>query len=141
MVSNYIPMYIPIYVGTCTQTPIIYHIVRNYKLFGLSKEQIHRWLFIHMYSCIYCARRLLNVQLLYRKGFPDQGDQMGRIFAFCAIVCFGQIFFESSPKFRRFFHCKSYVLILTENWAIFGNFSQTHLVTLFRHHSSEFVMK
>jgi hypothetical protein len=43
----------------------------------------------------------------------EQGDQIGRIFAFWVIVFFGQLFenFQSSANFRAFFHGSIYVII------------------------------
>jgi hypothetical protein len=65
-----------------------------------------------------------------------QGDQIGRIFAYWAIVFFGQ-FFENyrrgTNSWATFFHGKSNALILTkiELGLHFGRFfSQAHLVTL-----------
>jgi hypothetical protein len=48
----------------------------------------------------------------------NQSDQIGRIFAQCAIVCFGQFFknYTSSPKlWATLFQRIDYVLILTKN--------------------------
>jgi hypothetical protein len=67
----------------------------------------------------------------------QQGDQIGRIFAYWAIVYFGQ-FFENKrtipplPKDNFFPLGKSYVLILPKNefGYILGNFIQTDLVTM-----------
>jgi hypothetical protein len=59
---------------------------------------------------------------------PFQGDQIGRIFAYWAIVYFGKFdeIYRNSPNFwANFFHDTSYVLNLTKNgwatfWAIFS---------------------
>jgi hypothetical protein len=64
-----------------------------------------------------------------------QGDQIGRIFAYWAIVFFGQFFYyRSSPYFRYFFLTIDRVLfILTRKYwlgYILGDFPPTRLVTL-----------
>jgi hypothetical protein len=59
--------------------------------------------------------------------FANQGDQIGRIFAYWAIVFFGQ-FIEnyriSANSWATFFHSISYALIFTKKWFghILGNF-------------------
>jgi hypothetical protein len=65
----------------------------------------------------------------------NQGDQIGRIFAYWSIIYFG-LYFETyrcnANFWTTFFYGTSYVLILTNIvWATFwATFSQTHLVTL-----------
>jgi hypothetical protein len=62
----------------------------------------------------------------------DQGDQIGRFFAYLAIVYNGQFCenYKSWPNFgATFFYCKSYALVVTK-MGLAAFFSQTHLVTL-----------
>jgi hypothetical protein len=63
-----------------------------------------------------------------------QGDQIGRFFAYWAIVYFGRFIDtdRSGPSFCAFPHGSGHVLFLTKHgWATFwANSSQTHLVTL-----------
>jgi hypothetical protein len=65
----------------------------------------------------------------------NQGDQIGRIFAYCVTVCFGQ-FFENKRNSRHFWNTFFTVKMYSNfgekmGWASFwAIFSQTHLVTL-----------
>jgi hypothetical protein len=57
----------------------------------------------------------------------DQGDQIGRIFAYWTIVFFDQFienYTSSANSWAAFFHSTSYVLILSKNWlgCILGDF-------------------
>jgi uncharacterized MAPEG superfamily protein len=89
----------------------------------------------HFFSIFYSEIILLSVLLDQR---VKQGDQIGRIFAFRAIVYIQCHVFEITyvvAFMRSFYHGKSfvYVLILTKNVLgyILGDFfSQTHLVTV-----------
>jgi hypothetical protein len=71
---------------------------------------------------------------------PDQGDQIGRIFAYWGIVFFGQFFLFTEGAFNfwpTFSKGKiMYIFILTKNGlgCILGDFTQTHLVTLIQTH-------
>jgi hypothetical protein len=64
-----------------------------------------------------------------------QGDQIGRLFAYWAIVCFDHLFenYRSSRNVgTAFFHGKSYASVFTKHWLgyLLGAFYLTHLVTL-----------
>jgi hypothetical protein len=64
-----------------------------------------------------------------------QGDLIGRIFDYWAIVYFGKLFViyrVNKKNWATFFSDKNFALVLTKNGLgyILGPFLQTHLVTL-----------
>jgi hypothetical protein len=75
--------------------------------------------FCTVFSCHQFYAWVCSHVLEFDISYPDQGDQIGRIFAYWAIVYFEQFIklHRRSPDiWTAYFHEKSYVLILPKKW-------------------------